>query len=72
MFIIIIIIIFFLLLHSIPPPKGSLSYSLGSRDFFISFVPAFLISMLSPLFLPSNSVPFSYFILTYPMRECLG
>ena len=36
------------------------------------FVPALLLSMLTPLFLPSSSVYLSYFVLAVPMRECLG
>ena len=35
------------------------------------FVPAVLFSILTPLFCVS-SVSLSYFILTVPMRECLG
>ena len=38
----------------------------------ISFVPALLLSILTPLFLPSSSVSLFYFILAVPMRECLG
>ena len=34
-------------------------------------MPALLISILTPRFLPS-SVSLSYFILAVPMRECLG
>ena len=33
------------------------------------FIPALLLSMLMPLFLPSSSVSLSYFILAVPMRE---
>ena len=36
------------------------------------FVPALLLSILKPLFLPSLSVSLSYFVLAVPMRECLG
>ena len=36
------------------------------------FVPALLLSMLTPLFLPCSSVSLSYFVLAVPMRECLG
>ena len=36
------------------------------------FVPALLLSLLTPLFLPSSSVSLSYFVLAVPMRECLG
>ena len=36
------------------------------------FVPALLLSILTPLFLPSSSVSLSYFVLAVPMRECLG
>ena len=36
------------------------------------FVPALLLSILTPLFLPSSSLSLSYFILAVPMRECLG
>ena len=43
---------------------------IGRQDFFF-FVPAFLLSILTRLFLPS-SVSLSYFILAVPMRECLG
>ena len=38
----------------------------------LPFVPAVLFSILTPLFLSSLSVSLSYFILTVPMRECLG
>ena len=34
------------------------------------FVPALLLSILTPLFLPSSSV--SYFVLAVTIRECLG
>ena len=34
------------------------------------FVPAVLFSILMPLFCPSSSVSFFYFILAVPMREC--
>ena len=41
------------------------------RSFGTSFfVPALLLSILTPLFLPSSSV--YYFITAVPMRECLG
>ena len=36
------------------------------------FVPILLLSILTPLFLPSLSVSLSYFVLAVPMRECLG
>ena len=36
------------------------------------FVPALLLSILTPLFLPSSSVSLSYFVLAVPIRECLG
>ena len=36
------------------------------------FVPALLLSILTPLFSPSSSVSLSYFVLAVPMRECLG
>ena len=36
------------------------------------FVPALLLSILKPLFLPSSSVSMFYFVLAVPMRECLG
>ena len=36
------------------------------------FVPALLLSTLTPLFLPSSSVSLSYFVLAVSMRECLG
>ena len=35
------------------------------------FVPAVLLSILTPLFLPS-SVSLLYFILALPIRQCLG
>ena len=38
----------------------------------LSFVPALLLSILTPLFLSSSFVSLSYFILTVPIRECLG
>ena len=38
----------------------------------LSFVPALLFSILTPLFLPSSSVSQSYFIFAAPMRESLG
>ena len=38
----------------------------------LSFVPAVLFSKFTPLFVPSSSVSFSYFILAVPMHECLG
>ena len=37
----------------------------------LSFVPALFLSILTPLFLPSSYVSFSYFILAASMRECL-
>ena len=36
------------------------------------FVPVLLLSILTPLFLPSSSVSLPYFVLAVPMRECLG
>ena len=36
------------------------------------FVPALILSILTPLFLPSPSVSLSYFVLAVPMLECLG
>ena len=36
------------------------------------FVPALLLSILTPLVLPSSSASLSYFVLAVPMRECLG
>ena len=36
------------------------------------FVPALLLSILTPLFFPSSSFSLSYFVLAVPMRECLG
>ena len=36
------------------------------------FVPALLLSILTPLFLPSSSVSLSYFAHAMPMPECLG
>ena len=38
----------------------------------LSFVPALLLSALTPPFLPPSSVSSSYLILAIPMRECLG
>ena len=38
----------------------------------LSFVPAVLFSILTPLFLPSSSVSLSDFILAVPMCERLG
>ena len=39
----------------------------------IFFVPALLLSLLKPLFLPSSSVPLYFLILAaVPMRKCLG
>ena len=35
-------------------------------------MPVLLLSILTPLFLPSSSVSLSYFVLAIPMRECLG
>ena len=35
------------------------------------FVPALLLSILKPLFLPSSSVSLSYFVLAVPMHKCL-
>ena len=43
-------------------------YAVGT--FF--FVPALLLSILTPLSLPSSSVSLSYFILAVCMRECFG
>ena len=47
-------------------------YGLGTdrQSGLLSFVSAFLFSLLTPLFLPS-CVSLSYFILAVPMRECL-
>ena len=36
-----------------------------------SFVPVLLLSILTPLFLPSASVSLSYFILAVLLRQCL-
>ena len=44
---------------------------IGRWDFFF-FVPALLLSILTPLSLPSSSVSLSYFILAVPFRKCLG
>ena len=44
---------------------------IGRQDFFF-FVPALLLSILTPLFLPSSSVSSSYFFLAVHMSECLG
>ena len=41
-------------------------------DYFLFFVPALLLSILTPFFLPSSSVSLSNFILAVPMRECMG
>ena len=41
-----------------------------SRLFF--FVRALLLSILTPLFLPSSSVSLSYFVLVVPIPECSG
>ena len=38
----------------------------------LSFVPALLLSILTPLFLPSLPVSLFYFIFAVPMREWLG
>ena len=35
-------------------------------------MPALLLFLLTPLFLPSSSVTLSYFVLVVPMRDCLG
>ena len=35
------------------------------------FVSALLLSILTPLFLPSSSVSLFYFVLAVPMHECL-
>ena len=43
---------------------------IGRRTSF--FVPALLLSMLTPLSLPSSSVSLYCFVLGVPMRECLG
>ena len=47
-------------------------YNRNRPSGLLSFVPAFLISILTPLFLPFSSVSFSYFVIAVPMRECLG
>ena len=39
---------------------------------FLFFVHALLLSILTPLFLPSSSVFLSYFVLPVPMCECFG
>ena len=44
---------------------------IGRQD-LLFFVPALLLYILKPLFLPSSSVSLSYFVLAVPMRECLG
>ena len=36
------------------------------------FVPALLLAILTPLFLPSSSVSLSYFVRAFLMRECSG
>ena len=36
------------------------------------FVPSFLLSMLTPLFLLSSSLSLAYFVQAVPIRECLG
>ena len=38
----------------------------------VFFVPVLLLSILTPLFLPSSSVSLSYFVLAVPMLECSG
>ena len=43
---------------------------IGRRDFF--FRAALLLSILTPLFLPSLSVSLSYFVLAVTMHDCLG
>ena len=35
-------------------------------------MPALLLSLLTPLYLPSSSVSVPYFVLAVPMSECLG
>ena len=45
---------------------------LGRRDFFFLSCSAFLLSILTPLFLPSSSVSLSYFIFAVPIRESFG
>ena len=42
--------------------------AVGTSFFFMS---ALLLSILTPLFLPSSSVSLPYFVLAVPMRECL-
>ena len=48
-------------------------FSLGSDRLsgLLSFVPALLFLILTPLFLSSSFVLLSYFILAVPKRECL-
>ena len=43
---------------------------IGRQEFFF-FVPALLLSIPTPVFLPSSSVSLSYFVLAVPLRECL-
>ena len=38
----------------------------------LSFTPALLLSLLTPLFLPCSSFCLPYFVLAVPMRNCLG
>ena len=48
-------------------------YWLGwDRPSGLFFMPALLLSILTPLFFPSSSVCVSYFSLAIPMHECLG
>ena len=44
---------------------------IGRQDFFF-FVPDLLLSILTPLFLPSSSISLSYFVLAVQMRGWLG
>ena len=44
---------------------------IGHQDFFF-FVPALILSIITPLNLPSSSVSLSYFYLAVPMRVYLG
>ena len=44
----------------------------GRPSGLLFFLPALLLSTLTPLFLSSSSVSLSYYILAVPMRKCLG
>ena len=51
----------------------NIAFCLGSdRPSDLFFRPALLISMLTPLYLPSSSVSLSSVIIAVPMQVCLG